>query len=132
MSYHKTLLMKKILTSLFFAAIFIFGFSKSSSAQGNLQFNQVILLDINFNTIQPIAVPAGKVWKIESTGSGSSSSNGVYLRNASATPIAFFSTMSASTSVYPYWLPSGFTGSFQNFSPSIRCTVSIIEFNVVP
>lgn len=124
--------MKKILTPFLFAAILIFGFSKSSSAQGNLQFNQVILLDIPFNSVQNISVPAGKVWKIESAGSGSSSSNGVYLRNASATAIAYFATANVSSSPYPYWLPSGFIGSFQNIHPSLRMTVSIIEFNVVP
>ncbi len=123
---------KKILAPVLLVALFIIGFSRSSSAQGNLQFNQVILIDINFNTIQPIAVPAGKVWKIESAGSGSSSSNGVYLRNASATAIAYFATTNVSSSPYPYWLPSGFTGSFQNIHPSLRMSVSIIEFNVVP
>ncbi len=123
---------KNILAPVLLVALFIIGFSRSSFAQGNLQFNQVILLDIPANSVQNIAVPAGKVWKIESTGSGSSSANGVYLRNASAVAIAYLGPMSVSTSVYPYWLPSGFNGSFQNFHPSLRMSVSIIEFNVVP
>ena len=41
-------------------SIIIAGFSILTLAQGNLQFNQVLLIDNNTAT-----VPAGKVWKIE-------------------------------------------------------------------
>ena len=124
--------MKKVHALILFAAIFVFGFTKTSFSQGNLQFNQVILFDIVFSGTQTINVPAGKVWKIESEGSGSSSSVGVYLRNSGGAYIAYFSSQSVSTTTYPYWLPSGFSGAFVNLHPSTRCTISIIEFNVVP
>lgn len=126
--------MKKISVFILFVAIFVSGFTRTTFAQGNLQFNQVILLDIAVSGTQNITVPAGKIWKIESVGMGSSSSNPtIYLRNASVVNIAFFSSATNSNSAsYPYWLPAGFTGSFLNLHPSFRCTVSIIEFNVVP
>jgi hypothetical protein len=123
--------MKKTISALVIIFCVAF-FTQESKAQGNLQFNQVILFDIVFSGTQTINVPAGKVWKIESTGSGSSSSNGVYLRNSAGTYISYFTTISSASSTYPYWLPSGFSGAFVNLHPSIRCSVSIIEFNVVP
>jgi hypothetical protein len=108
-----------------------FAFSK---AQGNLQFNQVILFDIAISGSQVINVPAGKVWKIESVGMGSSgSAPDIFLRNSAAQNICHFaapgSTVAASL---PYWLPASFTGSFLNNNPSFRCSISILEFNVVP
>jgi hypothetical protein len=126
--------MKKIPTTILFAAIFLLLLSKSSFAQGNLQFNQVILFDIAASGTQAITVPAGKVWKIESVSMGSTSSNAdIFLRNASAIAIAHFSgPATANTAIYPYWLPTSFTGSFVNNHPSFRCSISIIEFNVVP
>jgi hypothetical protein len=126
--------MKKIKASFLFTAVFLLVFAKVSSAQGNLQFNQVILIELAQSGTQAITVPAGKVWKIESVSMGSSTSQtDVYLRNSSAVNIAHFGQPSSSyTASYPFWLPSGFTGSFVNSWPSYRATISIIEFNVVP
>ena len=101
-------------------------------AQGNLQFNQIIFYDIAPNGTQAITVPAGKVWKIESMGSGSSNSTPLYLRNAGGAYIAHFNTSGYSSCSFPYWLPAAFAGTFVNLHPSVRCTISIIEFNVVP
>ena len=51
--------MKKIfLVSLFFLVIHIM------NAQGNLQFNQVLLVDVTLAG-NAVTVPAGKVWKVE-------------------------------------------------------------------
>jgi hypothetical protein len=125
--------MKKNHILFLFVALFVFGVSKTSLAQGNLQFNQVILLDIAGAGTQAVSVPAGKVWKIESVSMGSSGSTpSVFLRNSGLVNIAHFSTSSSVSATYPFWLPSGFTGSFLNNYPSTRCTISIIEFNVVP
>lgn len=126
--------MKKNHILLFFAAVFVLGFSKASFAQGNLQFSQVIILDIGFSGIEAITIPAGKVWKIESVSMGSSgSSPSVYLRNSSGANIAYFSSSgSTNTATLPYWLPSGFVGSLINNYSAFRASISIIEFNVVP
>jgi hypothetical protein len=123
--------MKKIITA--FAIIFCVAFfAQESKAQGNLQFNQIIFYDIVFNGTQNFTVPAGKVWKIESVGTGSTSSTPLYLRNAGGVAIAHFNSSGYSSASFPYWLPPGFAGTFANIHPSIRATVSIIEFNVVP
>ncbi len=121
--------MKKILFSLFALLLFTAG----AKAQGNLQFNQIIVFDMASGATQAISVPANKVWKIESTGTGASSNPSIDLRNSSAAAIAHFGSMTgaAATANYPFWLPSGFTGSFQNLNAQ-RSSISIIEFNVVP
>ena len=124
--------MKKLFSSLFLFVMLCF--SKTSIAQGNLQFNQVILYDLAISGTQAINVPAGKVWKIESTSMGSTGTAAdIFLKNSAAANIGHFSAASAAASaVYPFWLPAAFTGSFVNNNPSFRCCISIIEFNVVP
>lgn len=124
--------MKKFLLPFLFSALFLFGFSPSASAQGNLQFNQVIFYDLAANGTQAITVPAGKIWKIESVGTGSSNSSPLWLRNAGGNFIAHFNTSSYDSSPFPFWLPTGFTGTLVNLHPSARYSISIIEFNVVP
>lgn len=120
----------------YFFILFVFAFLsvKKGAAQGNLQFNQVILYDIPISGTQNITVPAGKVWKIESVSMGSTGSSAdIFLRNSTLANFAHFSAASAAASaVYPFWLPANFTGSFLNNNPSFRCCVSIIEFNIVP
>jgi len=123
--------MKLIKNSLFVFALFI---TIGVSAQGNLQFNQVILYDIVASGTQNITVPANKVWKIESVSHGYiAGSSAMSLRNSAAQPIAFFSgsTGTSYTANYPFWMPSNFSGSFAN-QTGYRATISIIEFNVVP
>jgi hypothetical protein len=121
--------MKKLIVLCLLA--FCFSYTK---AQGNLQFNQVIFYDIAISGTQNITVPAGKVWKIESVSMGSSgSAPSIFLRNSSVQNIAFFSApYNSVTASFPFWLPTGFTGSFANNSPSYRCCVSILEFNIIP
>ncbi len=116
---------------LFFSLLLLLTTATFCSAQGNLQFNQIIFLDVASGGIQAMNVPAGKVWKIESTGTGSSSSSGFFLRNSSSVNIGYLSTANTTAaSAYPVWLPSGFIGSVQNIS-AYRGFISIIEFNVI-
>lgn len=119
-----------------FLAVLIFatGFSKQAFAQGNLQFNQVILFDIPSGGVQAINVPAGKVWKIESVGLATSSTSLLALRNAAAQNITYLANWGATnySSPMPFWLPSSFIGSFAQVGNPARAVVSIIEFNIVP
>ena len=115
--------------------LFLF-FSLSFTAQGNLQFNQIVYLSANTDNTTQWTVPAGKLWKIEAVGvygrtltvyfngvmsfiyagAYSNSSPSGYYRNADASPI---------------WLPSG-----SILGQSCGCGgnrwFSILEFNVVP
>jgi hypothetical protein len=123
--------MKKIVSVI--AVIFcLLFFADRSYAQGNLQFNQVILFTVPANTTVAFTVPAGKVWKIESIGVGGASSTSVVLRDGSANMIAYL-LGTTNASQLPFWLPESFSGSFQSTGTNpYRDVVSIIEFNVVP
>jgi hypothetical protein len=128
--------MKKLLIPTLFTAIFLFGFSQTSFAQGNLQFNQVIFYDIPFGSTQPFTVPPGKVWKVESVGATSSSCV-VWLQNSAGQAIGNLYYVSSSNyqPAYPIWFPTNHSGFFAyniNNCTGARAYVSIIEFNVVP
>ena len=123
--------------------ILAIAFSNASFAQGNLQFNQVLMVvDVNQ------AVPAGKVWKVESyhqylvgistnmptTGCGDLSRPRPYyvdnLLYHHINPIGNgnSSFASAATNEFPLWLSAGQlirTSCPEDF-------LSIIEFNIVP
>ena len=120
---------------LFFALIF---FGAHSKAQGNLQFNQALHLEITCCTASTFTVPVGKVWKIE----GSMAYN-----NNSPTRITAINgnPMEAYLTGYtylnygilpiplPYWLPMNTQVSFNTGSGvGQKGYVSIIEFNVIP
>jgi hypothetical protein len=114
------------------AGIFLNGFS-----QGTLQFNQVLWFQLEDEVSFPISVPAGKVWKIESAAINAGSSQMfVYLRNSTDETVAILEKGTDDyTQPLPYWLPSGYTGSFYFWYSSTgpyRASVSIIEFNVIP
>ncbi len=121
--------MKKIISAVVVIFCLVL-FADKSYAQGNLQFNQVILYDMASGGIQNITVPAGKVWKIESASTANGSNAGIQIRNAAAQGIGILSTATTASN-FPVWLPSGFIGSFFN-SSAVRSCVSIIEFNVIP
>jgi hypothetical protein len=127
--------MKKIISSVVVIFCFVL-FADKLSAQGNLQFNQVVTIIVPANTIVAFTVPAGKVWKIESAGMGGPSSSSLILRDASALPIAYFfgsTSSSGGNAPFPFWLPSSFSGSFQSTGTNpYRDVISIIEFNVIP
>ncbi len=123
--------MKKV----FAAIVCIIAFSAISFAQGNLQFNQVIVITLDGQTPQSFTVPAGKVWKIESASSGYYSST-VYMRDGAGEFLATLYSSNVGYRVnYPYWLPSNFSGDFiryGNVSSGPKSTISILEFNVIP
>jgi hypothetical protein len=113
-------------------------FSLSFKAQGNLQFNQVLNLEITCCTASAFTVPVGKVWKIESS---------MAYNNNSPTRITAINgnPMEAYLTGYtylnygilpitlPYWLPMNTQVSFSTGSGiGQKGYVSIIEFNVIP
>ncbi len=131
--------MKKISFIILFSVLFIF----IISAQGNLQFNQVVIVyDL------PQTVPAGKVWKIESyqqqqvsvsTNFPSTSCTDLtrprpyyidnfYYHNLEGVGNGVANYTSTAKNSFPIWLKAGQVvktscpGDF----------LSIIEFNVVP
>lgn len=125
--------MKNIFKNIFLVAVFCFFSNQKGYTQGNLQFNQVILYDFAASATQAITVPSGKVWKIEAGNSYNGSNSGITIRNSANQAMGVLSTSaSVSTSVYPFWLPSGFTGSLLNGASTGRACLSIIEFNIVP
>ena len=120
---------------LFFTFIF---FGAPCKAQGNLEFNQALHLEITCCTASTFTVPVGKVWKIE----GSMAYN-----NISPTRITAINgnPMEAYLTGYtylnygilpiplPYWLPANTQVSFNTGSGvGQKGYVSIIEFNVIP
>lgn len=111
--------MKKLLL------ITTFFISLQLSAQGNLQFNQVLSLDANSGG-NPVTVPAGKVWKIESV---AFSSNNAYFQIQWGGVNYFVLNNTTPYANLPYWLPSGESVSLV---ANVNAKVSIIEFNVVP
>ena len=124
--------------------------SFSARSQGNLQFNQVKIIQ---NTDPAQTVPAGKVWKIESviynipqTASGYQSTNGgcsyAYYESTAieiagtptkvgqGTQPAAYSNLAYTHSytMLPVWIPAGTTLS----GGTCLNKISVIEFNIVP
>ena len=109
---------KLLLTTIYFVSLQL-------SSQGNLQFNQVLSLDANSGG-NPVTVPAGKVWKIESV---AFSNNNAYFQIEWGGVNYFVLNNSTPYANLPYWLPSGESVSLV---ANVNAKVSIIEFNVVP
>ena len=122
-----------------FLFVLVLFFLGSYNAQGNLQFNQALLLSTNqASNVLLGTVPVGKVWKVEGFGSGNSGasecgwsfdgtnaafrSGNIYLGGS-----AYQSINSTST----FWLPAGTTVYSLNCASNYRW-MSIIEFNTVP
>lgn len=124
---------KIILSFALFLALAIFN-NKALAQDTSLKFSRVILYDIHADSTKAIAVPANKVWKIEGVSMGSSgTAAAVLLKNASGQNVAFFSSpLSAVSANYPFWLPTGFSGTFINNNPSYRCSISITEYSFTP
>jgi len=113
-------------------------FSLSFKAQGNLQFNQVLHLEITCCTASAFSVPVGKVWKIE--GSMAYSNNyPTRITAINGNPMEAYLTGYTHLNygilpiTLPYWLPANTQVSF-NTGNTIghKGYVSIIEFNVIP
>ena len=112
--------------------------SLSFKAQGNLQFNQVLNLEITCCTASTFTVPVGKVWKIES----SMAYNNNYPTRISAingNPMEAYLTGYTQINygilpiTLPYWLPANTQVSFNTGNTiGYKGYVSIIEFNVIP
>ena len=115
--------------------LFLF-FSLSFTAQGNLQFNQVVYLSANTDNTTQWTVPAGKVWKIEAVGVYSGTLT-VYFNGATSfiyagaysnsSPSAYYRNADAS----PIWLPGGSVLG-QSCGCGANRWFSILEFNIVP
>ncbi len=141
--------MKKFLSVLsFFIALFF----STLTAQGTLQFNQVLLLQTSQSgTVLLGTVPAGKVWKIEAVGGVPMSCFcGFSFDNGQNT--AFHSGGRLEGTQYrrwetegmaqpPIWLPAGTPLTAMNCNTCYGCSgqcsfpyryLSVIEFNVIP
>ena len=119
------------------ALLLICGYSK---AQGNLQFNRAVYLELVCNGSSfidsTITVPTGKVWKVES---GNVPGYTAYLAlGASSGSLAANAQIVAYQNTYdihnfPIWLPTGtYHVQFFEGSTGQRAFISAIEFNIVP
>jgi hypothetical protein len=110
-------------------------------AQGNLQFNQVLLLSTNQNSNVLLGtVPAGKTWKIEGYGTNLTSYyscdfsfNGANPAFRAGTTDSYSAAYSYVSSTQQFWLPAGtpLHALACNGGTGYRW-VSIIEFNIIP
>ena len=113
-------------------------FSLSFNAQGNLQFNQVLNLEITCCTASTFTVPVGKVWKIE--GSMAYSNNyPTRITAINGNPMEAYLTGYTYLNygilpiTLPYWLPANTQVSFNTGNTiGYKGYVSIIEFNIIP
>ncbi len=125
-----------------FSLVFIAVLSLSTAAQGNLQFNQVLKVSDQVQT-----VPVGKVWKVVSYWQGNlnvtSNTQTTCSNNSRHTPFILdgqiyylFRNVSTGSSNFliapsnelPLWLPAGTTLQTQ----CSKDFLSVIEFNIVP
>ena len=130
--------------------IFFLFVGLNTFAQNRLEFSQVVTLDTNYTSVQPAYnftyygiyyyVPAGKVWKIES-----SSTNGYFFINDVEVPLMVSSGSSGTLSSafnpnFPIWLKSGdkiryrwngYCGNGNSCTATHNFFISIIEFNIV-
>ncbi len=112
---------------------------ETSLAQGNLQFNQALLLSTNQASNELLGtVPVGKVWKVEGFGSGNSgasecgwSFDGTNAAFRSGNVYLGGSAYQSSNSTSTFWLPAGTTVYSLNCASNYRW-MSVIEFNILP
>lgn len=140
--------MKKIFST-FFLILLLTG---AAEAQGNLQFNQVIVQDFTSTisswttaTVSVITIPAGKVWKIEHADLWLQNS----LRQTYDNEYSLFidnilihrakgSTGSGNqyTSRFPVWLPAGtynvIVSNEDSSTKNFVGDINAIEFNIIP
>jgi len=119
-------------------SIFLLGALSNIKAQGNLQFNQVRYIEMQFtypgqDTIT-LNVPANKVFKIE--GHTIAGNACIYINDK---PISLPNTNGLTQPVLPIWLASGnytlkLIACNTGFSSGniVKGAISGIEFNVVP
>lgn len=100
------------------------------TAQGNLQFNQVLNIEFTSGVATTRTVPAGKVWKMENVLLGSLNNYACITYNGNTYYLRQHNTSSSAWDNFPFWF-----GSDQSFSIGGSCSsglLSVIEFNVVP
>jgi hypothetical protein len=120
-------------TFLFLLVLVFFG---SFHAQGNLQYNQTLLLNASSNSTAQWTVPAGKTWKVESMGCYAPTLF-VYLNNSIAFEyIGDFNNNQGSyyrgSDAGAIWLPAGtILGHSSNNASAFRW-FSVLEFNIIP
>jgi uncharacterized protein (TIGR02145 family) len=119
-------MMKKFIT-----LALIIGTTTFIQAQSNLVFNQV--LNFNIGTGEPVTVPEGKVWKLESGISQGnvliSSINQEYGNNLDSSNMDAYSLQAYNM---PMWLGQGTTLTLIYNGSTGDNFLSILEFNVVP
>lgn len=131
--------MKKI----FILCLFLVGMATLQlMAQGNLQFNQVLLLESSTSSCTACwVVPAGKVWKVEMASSNSDNMVALYLNNKEVgnwTGRFYTNTSSAwwgmryDNMKMPFWLGAGHVLGYAGLGSSKNISFSVIEFNIVP
>jgi len=111
-------------------------------AQGNLQFNQVMLMSNGQST----TVPAGKVWKVVSMTAGDGINYGddvrffitlngvqnhlIYLNRSQS-----YADRTNTAPALPLWIPGGTTVAIPTYGGTGSTTrirnISIIEFNII-
>jgi hypothetical protein len=100
----------------------------SARAQ-NLQFSQVLNLSFSANGTN-FSVPAGKVWKLETVGLSSYSSN--FLMSVGGQSIILKNTHASYGPVFesfPFWINGGQSVFLSGLTNGVA---SVVEFNVVP
>jgi hypothetical protein len=119
--------------------VLLFIIHLSIKAQGNLEYNRVVLVTLSGLYYQPVdtifTIPTGKVWKIESAMAGNIEYPGfthmLYLNGK-----MFFASNSSYGGIFPIWLPAGtYTLSAicaQGASNYTNGSISAIEYNEVP
>ena len=118
-----------------------------ASAQGNLQFNQVLTftgsIGVTANAVtSPIqTVPAGKVWKIEHVGGVASNQTSASVRFGiqvnSGISLTYWSNGIVDQNICPIWLKASDNLQFYYNNPggtAQSCTyiISVVEFNIIP
>ena len=109
--------------------------------QGNLQFNQALVLESSAQTCTACwTVPAGKVWKVEQFSSNSDQPLLFYVNNKQLAYMNGYAYSTNSTTYYgarwginfPFWLPATARMGFGGMESSKNISFFVIEFNVVP
>jgi hypothetical protein len=128
--------MKKIYLQITFLLLMLFPV-KWGKAQANLQFNQVLMLTSTASSDNSLGtVPAGKVWKLESVGGGTTSDVSIRINGVNGG--MFNNNYGGYSGIYynschlPIWFPAGTQLGFGGNNGTSLFWFSIIEFNVVP